>query len=95
MSMTKREWAELDEHAVHCAMQFIQDAGYECTYPTSGRHEWGGLEYEYHFEARKGPYATRKTPVVHLVVRVRCTGPNHKTLRPSFVLKPADGTDNK
>ena len=61
-------------------------------FPTFGIYELGGgsraeldeLAFYVNVQARKGPNATLKTPVEHLVVRVRVTGPAHKTLRPSF-----------
>ncbi len=94
MKMTKKQRFDMAEQAWKCVMQFVQDAGYEDCHQTigqtRGRHEPGELLYDFHFEARKGPRATRKTPIEHLVVRVRCTGPNHKTLRPSFVASPPD-----
>ncbi len=93
MNMTKQQWFDMVDQARKCALQFVQDAGYEDCQVTSGRHEWGELLYEFRIEARKGPRATRKTPVEHLVVRVRLTGPNHKTLRPSFVTPPPDAAE--
>jgi hypothetical protein len=92
MSITKQQWLEMEKQACTCAMQFVQDAGYECCHPARGRHEYGALVYEYEFEVRRGPRPTRKTPVEHLFVRVRFTGPNHKTPRASFVTRPPEGT---
>ena len=54
------------------------------------REELDGLAFYVHIQARKGPNATRKTPVEYLVVRVRLSGPAHKTLRVSFVTTPPD-----
>lgn len=55
------------------------------------REELEGLAFYAHIQARKGPNATSKTPVEYLLVRVRVTGPAHKTLRPSFVTPPPEG----
>lgn len=90
MNKTKKEWFELDKRTLKCAMQFVQDAGYEACYPDSSGRKGDELVYEFHFSVRKGPHVTRKTPVEHLTVRVRVSGPAHKTLRPSFVTRPPD-----
>jgi hypothetical protein len=84
---------EREKQARTVAIQFMRDAGYDDCHPMMGRQDRDLLVYEFQFEARKGPHATRKTLVEHLVVRIRFTGPDHKTLRPSFVTGPAyDGT---
>jgi hypothetical protein len=77
------------------ALQLVWDNSYGKCHMASGlngvhRIEDGEQVYYLRVEARKGPDATRKTPVEYLVVRVRLTGPAHKTLRASFVTTPPD-----
>lgn len=68
-------------------------------FPSFGIYELGrgsreGLDelaFYVNVQARKGPNATLKTPVEQLFVRVRVTGPAHKTLRPSFFTPPESG----
>ena len=77
------------------AHQFVRDNGYGACHFAGGpsgisRMEDGERVYYLCVEARKGPSATRKTQMEHLIVQVRLSGIAHKTLRISFVTTPPD-----
>ena len=98
--MNSRRIAELEAFAREAnavALRLLEDAGYEKAQITRG-DQWAreqGIPGEVillTYEARKGPGATRKRPLERLVVRVRRTGPAHKTLRAALVQPPDEMT---
>ena len=80
------------------ATRFLSEAGYEAIRPDYDRHPWQDEQNAAHvgeaiilgFKARRGSGADAKPPRERLFVRVRVTGPAHKTLRASFVQPARD-----
>ena len=73
------------------ARRFILDLGYDDCQTAGGyaRPDDAEPAFFVHVKARKGPGITRKTPIEHLTVQVRLTGPQHKTLRPKLITTPS------
>lgn len=107
-SMKDKSIAELEAFAREAravALRFLEDAGYTKIRPDYDHHLWQAAQNAAYvgeaiilrFKARRGPGAPNapdRSGAERLFVRVRLTGPTHKTLRASLVQPPADSSNS-